>query len=329
MRMPLLIRATLLIAALQLALIASSLAQTNPFTGKPADGAAQIEAAPPPDSPGLFTAIGREVMRIQSDMNRALSRQMRAVRDDASALPLLIGLALAGLYGAVHVAGPGHGKLVIVSYFLGREANLGRGLLLGLQIAATHVVAAIVLVALADIVLRETFGGAPGEMAAVRILSYATIAIIGILMLVDAARDLRRSRLGQPGAPNAHALDEHDRHDHAIKTGACHAHGGGQHGILSFAVGLVPCTGATLIMLYALANDILFAGILMVVAIGIGMALAMAAIGIATILLRQGVMSRARSTGTQGRLALALHFGGGLAVTALGGSLLATTLLSR
>ena len=50
------------------------------------------------------------------------------------------------------------------------------------------------------------------------------------------------------------------------------------------AVGAVPCTGALIVMLFGLANDLVLPAILMVVAISAGMALAMAAIGVAAIL---------------------------------------------
>jgi ABC-type nickel/cobalt efflux system permease component RcnA len=42
---------------------------------------------------------------------------------------------------------------------------------------------------------------------------------------------------------------------------------------------LVPCTGAVLILLYAMANDILLAGMMLVAAIAAGMAMTMGGSG--------------------------------------------------
>ena len=81
--------------------------------------------------------------------------------------------------GCVHALGPGHGKVVVVSYFLSRDAQIMRGFLMGLQIAVCHVLSAAVVVALADLVLRQAFGGAPAEVAGVRLASYGLIALIG------------------------------------------------------------------------------------------------------------------------------------------------------
>jgi ABC-type nickel/cobalt efflux system permease component RcnA len=109
---------------------------------------------------------------------------------------LLIGVLLAFAYGVLHTLGPGHGKVVVASYFLSRDAQLMRGFLMGLQIAVFHVLSAAVTVALADLVLRQAFGSAPAEVAGVRLASYGLIALIGCSMLVQA---VRRSRLRHAG----------------------------------------------------------------------------------------------------------------------------------
>jgi len=314
--------AALWLAALMLAcglLALPALAQTNPLTGRPAPQGEQAQPARAPASAGPFARAAREMFQLQARMNKALAGQMRAIRDGegltAIAGSLAAGIALAFLYGALHVAGPGHGKAVIVSYFLGRQARISRGLWLGLQIAVTHVVAAIVLVWVADIALRQAFGGTPAELRAVQAVSYGAIVAIGLHMLWQAVRRLR----GQPVAE----LCEHHGHSHGHDDGHDQRREHARQGVLSFAVGLVPCTGATLVMLYALANGIVYAGIIMVLAIGFGMAAAMAIIGVATILARRAALARlpGRPTGG-GRWASALQSLAGLAIALLGGLML-------
>jgi len=58
-------------------------------------------------------------------------------------------------------------------------------------------------------------------------------------------------------------------------------------GLLSLAVGAVPCTGALLVLLFGMANDLLLPSIALVVAISLGMALALSGVGIAAILGRR------------------------------------------
>ena len=200
-------------------------------------------------------------------------------------------------------------------YFLARDARVGRGLLMGLQIAACHVLSAIVVVALADLVLRQAFGGAPAEVAGVRLASYGLIALIGARCWSQA---IRRSRLRRAGIE----VGRDCGHDH----GHGHLHGAGdgspaaQQGALSLGVGLVPCTGAVLILLYALANDILLPGLLLVLAIAAGMAITMGALGMLSIVARTTVAARLERSG-RGRsaaVAMASDYGGALLIMLIG-----------
>lgn len=256
---------------------------------------------------GAARSVAGALLDFQREANRTIAQQMRAIHDGATTGPLLAGLALAFLYGTLHAAGPGHGKLVVVSYFLARDARVGRGLLMGVQIAVMHVLSAVVIVVFADFLLRRGLGGAPAETLEVRVASYALILLIGLAML---ARGVRRARV----APT------HDRHDHACGCGARH----GESGLLSLGVGLVPCTGSLLILLYSMANGILAAGIALVAMIALGMAVTMGALGLASVLARRLVAERL--SGGAGRTALALDLAGAAAITLLGATLLAGAL---
>jgi nickel/cobalt exporter len=172
---------------------------------------------------------------------------------------------------------------------------------------------------LADLLLRKAFGGQPAEVAGVRLASYGLIALIGMAMTGQA---LRRSYLRRHGVALSHGCcgHEHQRfaHDHASA-----GEGRGiEQGALSLGVGLVPCTGAVLILLYAMANDILFAGMLLAAAIAAGMAITMGALGLVSVVARRAVARRIEAVENgQGRLAVALDYAGALAITALGGGL--------
>ena len=272
--------------------------RANPLMG----GGTEAPPSKRESPPGLFTGMGRTVLKLQQDLNREIGRRMRAIRDGESARPLLAGLAVAFLYGVVHALGPGHGKFVVVSYFLSRKARIWRGLLMGLQISLTHVIAALALMVLADWSLKQVLGGGAGEMRGARLVSYGATAAVGLFML---ARALRASQ------------DSHDTHRHGEGDGSA-AHGGKQQGLVSLCVGLVPCTGALLIMLFSVANNLVFAGSLMVTAIAIGMAITMSALGIVGILARRSLLARldpAREG--RGRIPRVLEGAGALIILAI------------
>jgi nickel/cobalt exporter len=202
-----------------------------------------------------------------------------------------VGLALliAFAYGALHTLGPGHGKAVVISYFVGAGGSLGRGVVMGARIAAMHVLSAVVVVFLLDFAVRQATGAAPSDYRMIRLGSYALIVAIGAVMLWRAVAAVRMERV----AGAADHVHHHHSHAHAgcaACAAASDASRGG--GWIAVAVGAVPCTGALIVMLFGLANDLVIPAILMVVAISAGMALAMAVIGVAAILGRNWAEAR-------------------------------------
>jgi nickel/cobalt transporter (NicO) family protein len=300
------------------ALAAALPAGANPMLGRGAAAEAPApQAEAPPSAGGPLAAAARAVLGFQREANRRIGLEMRAVRDGRTTGALLGAMLLAFAYGALHALGPGHGKVVVMGYFLSREARIGRGLLMGGQIALAHTASAVVIVTFADLLLRRTFGGVPAEIPAVRAASYGLIVLIGGLML---ARALRAARAA-PAARHGHG------HHHGPAACGCAGTAAprGEGGLLSLGVGLVPCTGSVLILLYAFANDILWAGLALVAAVAAGMAVTMGALGLASVAARRLLVARLAGGGGARALALVDVTGAAL-ITAVGLFLLATSL---
>lgn len=295
----------------------------NPLTGKAAPATPPRSATSVPER--WWDEIGRAMRNLQREASRRIARQMAAIAEGKTPGALLVGMALAFLYGVLHTLGPGHGKTVAASYFLANDARFGRGAWMGVKIAITHVIAAVALVWLADVTFRKLMGGAPTEVRVLQQASYAAIAAVGAWMLV---RALRRARSG--GGPTC-APDHHGsghghphHHDHATPL-ADESSAKRQQSLLAFAAGLAPCTGALLIMLYALANGIVLAGILLVICISAGMALTIAAIGAFCILARRIALRTMQADSPRRRwLTTGIEVLGALAILALGALLFAT-----
>ncbi|MFI5341284.1 MAG: nickel/cobalt transporter [Candidatus Methylomirabilales bacterium] len=254
--------------------------------------------------------IARVLLKLQRDLNREIGRHMRAIRDGDSHWALVGGVAFAFLYGVLHALGPGHGKFVVVSYFISRNARIWRGLLMGLQISVTHVISALGLLWLAGVSLKTVLGGSPAAMRGVQLVSYGTTAAIGVAMLVKA---VQRSFPG---------------HEAGTQRGESqYGRGGKQLSLVSFCVGLVPCTGALLVMLFALANDMVLTGTVMVAAIAAGMAVTMSVLGVFSILARGALLSRMESSGrAHSAVALALEYAAALMILIVSSVLLVGSL---
>ncbi|GAA5494864.1 hypothetical protein Rhal01_01028 [Rubritalea halochordaticola] len=281
------------------------------YSSKDSDILAQIEAPASSPDHGWF-------QNLQAKVSLLFTKTMTTIRDRESSGPLWWGVFISFVYGLVHTLGPGHGKAVVISYFVGEGGSFSRGLLMGTKIAIFHVLSAIILVWVTDFTVRRTTGQAPSDYQTVKLVSYAMIAVIGGWMLWKALRVARHS---------------HEAHDHNDGCCACVAtpkEHWSLNGWLALAVGGVPCTGALLVLLFGMANDLLGPAVLLVLAISAGMAVAMSGIGVLALWGRRIVGRRASSEhhkreSFENRIRVV----GALAVLLIGLCLFAITLGSR
>jgi nickel/cobalt exporter len=231
----------------------------------------------------------------QAKITEIFTTAMTNMEQGRSVGAVSLGVLIAFAYGALHTLGPGHGKAVVISYFVGTCGSLRRGVLMGARIAAMHVLSAVVVVFLLDFAVRQATGAAPSDYRLIRLGSYALIVAIGAAMLWRALAALRAQRAA--GA-EGHAHHHHHHHDAHAGCAACAAAEAGSKGggWIAAAVGVVPCTGALIVMLFGLANDLVIPAVMMVIAISAGMALAMSAIGVAAILGRNWTEARVAVT---------------------------------
>ncbi|WP_420391740.1 DUF3299 domain-containing protein [Acuticoccus sp.] len=252
--------------------------------------------------------------RAQMRITTILTTSMTAINQGHSIGAILVAVAIAFAYGALHTLGPGHGKALVISYFVGAGGTARSGILMGAQIALTHVVSAVVLVILLDLAVRQTTGNAPSDYRLIRLLSYGAIVAIGAFMVWQAVTALRH---------------RHGGTDHrASGCSACTAAGSPrQVGLVGLAVGIVPCTGALIVMLFGLAHGLIAPASLLVGAISLGMAVTMSAIGLAAIWARSIAERRLVGHGRRSRaVALGAQFAGAVCVFAIGGTLFVVTL---
>jgi nickel/cobalt transporter (NicO) family protein len=272
-------RAVPLFAVLALLLVCSFAAdaqqQPAPLFPPPSSGAAPAQ---PTAAPSLWRQTVGFVVRTEARFSRELNRQLGAVRRGEGSAALMAGILAAFLYGVFHTLAVGHGKTVVVGYFLGNRARPMHGVAMASWIAVSHVVAAIVVALATHLILERTLMSPVEQNHWIRMISFGAIALIGAWMLLGAWR----------GTAGHH----HHHHDHDHNGG-----GTGHRRLLALAAGFVPCSGAILILTFAIANGILMSGLAMVLAIAVGMALTLAGLGLASMLLHHQVAVRFASRG--------------------------------
>jgi ABC-type nickel/cobalt efflux system permease component RcnA len=271
----------------------------------------QAEPARPAAEAGPMAKVWRMAINLQRDLVERMARHVREMKDGTSLAALVVGIGVGLLYGILHTLGPGHGKFAVASYFLSQGATIRRGALMGAQVAVTHVIAAVVLVAIADVTVRMIMSDSAAELRLMRLLGYGILALTGLYMLVMALRGVFT------GATHAHDCG-HDHGHHHHHHGHDHGHGAhthGQQGLVAIGAGLAPCTGSIMVMLFALANDVLWAGIVMVAAIAAGMAVTIFALGLVALWGRAQILRRMDAASPRAIwLDRGLHIAGGLLI---------------
>jgi ABC-type nickel/cobalt efflux system permease component RcnA len=312
---------------------------------------AQTGAFGPPRGGGAPSAgILGWMFAKQAAFYREMSGIIRQAKTDGSAVWALLGISF--LYGIFHAVGPGHGKAVISSYLVANGETWRRGVVLSFASAVLQAFVAVAIVGVAAVLLNATAGQICNAERIIEMTSYALIVLIGWRLLWVKGRGFWRaaSNLGRPlhavGAAvtpphghdrHHHAHDHaHHHHDHEGDVSAWgHAHGpepedlagpgGWRRGLSAIvAVGLRPCSGAIIVLVFALAQGLFWAGVAATFMMGLGTAITVAAIATMAVWARAAAARLAGTRSGYGMLAMrGIEVVAAVAVLAFGALLLA------
>jgi len=269
--------------------------------------------APPPPQFGPFMGW---ILEKQAEFYRMLSGAIRASKANGSAAWGLMGISFA--YGIFHAAGPGHGKAVISSYLVANDETWRRGVALSFASAVLQSFTAIAIVGIAAVLLGATAHMMGNAVRAIEMVSYALIVVIGLRLLWVKGRAfvrLLRPQHEHHDHSHSHAHHHHDhghahehhhdhghahQHDHAHGHDHAHDHGDEAHawghahapepselkgphwlrrGLSAVvAVGLRPCSGAIIVLVFALAQGLFWIGVASTFVMGLGTAITVATV---------------------------------------------------
>ena len=279
------------------------------------------ETAAPVHEPSLIQKVLIQVAQMQARLNAELTETIRAAQSGDSLAPALAIIGAAFLYGVLHAAGPGHGKAVVATYFLANPARWLRGVTTGFAVAMIQAVTAILIVAVLAMVLGIALTQVLDRALVIELLSYGLIVGLGLFMLYRVATG--RASCG------------HDHHDHGgnrPETGRTGLRGWVDRLLpedlapLAVAVGLRPCSGAIIVLLFTLANGIFLVGALATFSMAFGTALVVSLAGLLAIAARRTVTASERGHAFVARIQTGVTIAGALVITALGGLMFAGAL---
>jgi nickel/cobalt transporter (NicO) family protein len=286
----------------------------------------------------------------QAEFYRALTEALADVKDGGHAFILLAGLSF--LYGIFHAVGPGHGKAVITSYLLASHQTVRRGVVISFAAALMQGFTAIAIVLIAAVLLHATAIGMTRATDWFEIGSYALIAVVGawLLWIKAAGQHLHHSHAHahaghHHGEPSHHDTDigttghhyapeaDHDHHSHEAHD-CGHSHAPDPRLLVqpltlsrawaaTLAVGIRPCSGAIIVLVFALSQNLLLVGIGSVLVMALGTFLTVSALATLAVFAKDTAFRFANlELNAARRITRILEIGGALAVLLLGVTLL-------
>ncbi len=224
-------------------------AAQNPFTSKAQPPKASQQQA----MPNHFLS---KIAFWQHQLNQKMATLVRQAKETGSLKPFLLLLVIAFFYGILHAAGPGHGKAVAASYIISQKGKILDSLLFGNMIAFFHGFSGMFLVLIIYFVLHSSVSGTLLDVSRItQIISYSFILLLGTALLTKSIYLwCRRTVIDRRYA---------DGYTRGRKIGSL---------ATAFVVGMIPCPGVVLIMLFALSMDMIGLGFLLALSMTLGMA---------------------------------------------------------
>jgi ABC-type nickel/cobalt efflux system permease component RcnA len=214
---------------------------------------------------------------------------------------LLLLLAAAFGWGALHALSPGHGKAMVAAYLIGTRGTSRDAVLLGATVTVTHTIGVfalgLVTLGLSQYVLPEDL--------------YPWLTLVSGLMVVGIGAGVLRARVRHARA------DEHAHtHGHAHPHNHAHPHELGRRGLLGMgaAAGLIPCPSALVVLLAAISQHEVALGLLLITAFSLGLAATLTGLGLIVVSARRLIPPRLAA----GRVAAVLPAASALLIVGVG-----------
>ncbi|RDA61289.1 nickel transporter [Hafnia paralvei] len=261
----------------------------------------------------------------QKSLHQSMSYLLQRVADNERQAGLTL-VALSFAYGVLHALGPGHGKVVITTYLATHPSRLRSSVRLTLAASLLQGLVAIALVSGVLGVLQLSTRDLHLSSFWLEKASYALVIFLGAVLCwraLNKIRMIRRSSLKSGLQISVIKPLEH-HHQHSANCGCGHKHVANDREIATAttwrtqlavvaAMGMRPCSGAILVLLFSKVIGVYLWGVLAAMAMAAGTALTISGIAflvhIARKIVERWAIQRGRNFSPYWRLALMLSGG--------------------
>ena len=303
--------------------------------------------------PSVWSHPAGFILATQQSFYERISAAMSGMRSGSSWAAAWTLMLLSLGYGVFHAAGPGHGKTVITGWLLATEQELKRGIIISFTSAIIQACTAIIIVSTLLLLVHAVGSSARSVASVLEAASYGMITLLGFYLLwqgmrhfwpvssseqrLQAAerhsRDHLHDHRSHHHAGHDHIHHEHIHHEHVHDESCGHNHMPSARDVgkewslakalsISLAVGIRPCTGAILALLFANAIHLYWAGVAATFVMALGTALTVSAIAILAVFSKRTALRLVgRKQAWLDWSAFLLRIAGGIVIAVLGATL--------
>jgi len=221
----------------------------NPFSS--GDGKSKV--APPP----VYSGGSNSFIKMQFEYRDKVASALRNIKKGESGNILLIFLTASFIYGLFHAAGPGHRKTIVFSLFISHKVRWYEPGFAGFLSAGIHAGSSIAVIAVLYLIQKTVISLSDSEdiYAYMEGITFIAIALISIALIIFTIKSLIAKR-GISTEPKPKRLYP-----------------------LIIVSSLVPCPGATMLLLLSLYADMPGTGVAGVMAMSAGMGIVISLAG--------------------------------------------------
>ena len=263
-------------------------------------------------------------MQWQKDINEQIIALLYSAQNElvSSGTSLIL---LAFIYGVLHSLGPGHGKLIVTTYLATHPTKFKISLILTILSALLQALVAIIVVSVLLMIFNSTMREVNNEANHLVSISFYSVVILGLIIIFRNLKTLLKKQSSRPSPMKITAIKpifnkikyNHSKGNATVtgiaqdnSCGCGHVHFVGAEEInkasslkeylaIIFSVGLRPCTGAIMVLLFSNMLDLYWLGVISALFMSVGTALTTSIIAVMTTLSTKIVQGYLSNNNTQ------------------------------
>lgn len=225
----------------------------------------------------IWPSILMTAFKWQRENNAQISQLFYAIKAHKNTAYLSL-IWISFLYGAVHSIGPGHGKIIVTTFLATHPTKTKQALLLTIGSAIMQAIVAITLVSVLLFIFHGSMREVNSEVLTLVNLSLGAVILLGAFIVYKSGHQLWHAFKQQK-------IEDDDDHCCEIPSAESinHATSWKSHLSIIMSIGIRPCTGAIMVLLFSKVIGLYWIGIISALLMAVGTAITTSTIALLTI----------------------------------------------